>query len=237
MSTLVFDLGMHNGDDTAFYLARGHRVVAVEANPALCEAAHVRFTNQIAAGELVIVNRAIADTADDVAFHISCANDQWSSTDPRWAGRENASTRVVTVPGVSLARLIDEFGVPHYIKIDIEGADLLAMEQLAVSSARPDFVSVEDCRFGYEYVETLSQAGFGRFQLVDQSTLRGQRDPMTGMVFSDSSSGPFGDDLPDHWLGKDDFLRHYEDLVRARTDRLKYARHGNTVWWDIHARR
>lgn len=31
---LVIDVGMHNGDDTAYYLHRGYRVVAIEANPA-----------------------------------------------------------------------------------------------------------------------------------------------------------------------------------------------------------
>ena len=36
---LIIDVGMHNGDDTAFYLAKGFEVVAVEANAALVEAA------------------------------------------------------------------------------------------------------------------------------------------------------------------------------------------------------
>ena len=37
-SDLVFDLGLDNGDDTSFYLAKGLRAVAVEANPELVEA-------------------------------------------------------------------------------------------------------------------------------------------------------------------------------------------------------
>ena len=55
----VFDLGMHNGDDTAFYLERGFRVIAVEANPDLCEQNSVRFKRMLSRGELVIVNKAI----------------------------------------------------------------------------------------------------------------------------------------------------------------------------------
>ena len=35
---LIYDVGMHNGADTAFYLAKGFRVVAVEANPELVQA-------------------------------------------------------------------------------------------------------------------------------------------------------------------------------------------------------
>ena len=30
---LVYDVGMNNGDDTAYYLRMGYRVVAFEANP------------------------------------------------------------------------------------------------------------------------------------------------------------------------------------------------------------
>ncbi len=30
---LIFDVGMNNGDDTDFDLAKGFRVVAIEANP------------------------------------------------------------------------------------------------------------------------------------------------------------------------------------------------------------
>jgi hypothetical protein len=31
---LIYDVGMNNGDDTAYYLRRGFRVVAIEPNPA-----------------------------------------------------------------------------------------------------------------------------------------------------------------------------------------------------------
>jgi len=49
MSDLVFDIGMHNGDDTAYYLARGYRVVAVEANPSMCATAQAnsRFETSV----------------------------------------------------------------------------------------------------------------------------------------------------------------------------------------------
>ena len=35
---LIYDIGQHTGEDTAFYLGKGFRVVAVEANPTLAEA-------------------------------------------------------------------------------------------------------------------------------------------------------------------------------------------------------
>jgi hypothetical protein len=32
---LIYDVGMNNADDTAYYLWRGSRVLAIEANPEL----------------------------------------------------------------------------------------------------------------------------------------------------------------------------------------------------------
>ena len=36
-SKLVYDIGMNDGTDSAYYLRRGYSVVAVEANPILAE--------------------------------------------------------------------------------------------------------------------------------------------------------------------------------------------------------
>src|SRR4051812_12299597 len=40
---LIIDVGMHDGGDTAFYLAKGFDVVAVEADPGLAQAGAERF--------------------------------------------------------------------------------------------------------------------------------------------------------------------------------------------------
>ena len=58
---LIFDFGMHDGSDTAYYLRKGFRVVAVEANPELVAAGQSRFRAEIAEGRLTIVNKAIAE--------------------------------------------------------------------------------------------------------------------------------------------------------------------------------
>jgi len=45
---LIYDVGMNNGDDSAYYLSLGFRVVAIEANPELVEQAKLRFAREIA---------------------------------------------------------------------------------------------------------------------------------------------------------------------------------------------
>jgi predicted RNA methylase len=41
---LVYDVGLHNGDDTAFYLHQGFRVIAIDADPRAAAAAKQRFS-------------------------------------------------------------------------------------------------------------------------------------------------------------------------------------------------
>ena len=81
---LIIDVGMHDGTDTAFYLAKGFKVVAVEANPVLVEAARTRFAPEIAAGRLTIVGAAIAEQKGTMSLAVSDDPDHaiWSTLDP-----------------------------------------------------------------------------------------------------------------------------------------------------------
>src|SRR6266487_2691817 len=44
---LIYDVGMNNGDDTAYYLHQGFRVIAIDADPRSLEAAKHRFPNEL----------------------------------------------------------------------------------------------------------------------------------------------------------------------------------------------
>ena len=76
---LIYDVGMNNGDDTAYYLARGHRVVAIEANPILAREGGVRFRGEIAAGRLTILNVGVSDREGEFPFWICDTLSEWSS--------------------------------------------------------------------------------------------------------------------------------------------------------------
>ena len=75
---LVVDIGCHRGDDTAYYLAKGFAVLAVEANPALVDVCRARFAAELADGRLALHHVCISDTVEPVTFHVN-ANDGWSS--------------------------------------------------------------------------------------------------------------------------------------------------------------
>lgn len=231
---LIYDLGMNNGDDTDFYLKRGFAVVAVEANPALCVLAEERFREAIGAGRLTVIKAAIGAQDGKVTFHVNLDNHHWSSTDINWAGRDASACKAITVDCVTLASIYACHGIPHYMKIDVEGADQMVLEQVVKGPALPDFLSIEDCRFGPDYARTLSQAGYQSFQLIDQSEIPGTRDAVTRHVFPQGSSGPFGPDLPDEWEAYPEFTETYATTVRTRQGVRLAPR---TRWWDIHAAR
>ncbi len=233
-SRLIFDLGMNNGDDTAYYLGRGFDVVALDANPKLCERAQARFRTAIDEGRLTILNAAIWEKSGESTFFINLDNDHWSSLHVNWAGREDSQFAEINVECVTLASLFDKFGVPHYLKIDVEGADQSVLEQLRGAELLPLYVSVEDCRFGLQYMNILAFCGYDGFKLLDQSTVSQMTDPTTGRYFPAGSSGPFGGDVPGQWLSHQDMVALYLSTVRDRAgNRLAPRSH----WWDIHCAR
>ncbi len=230
-SRLVFDLGMNNGDDTAHYLSHGFNVASVEANPTLCEGARGRFHTEIAGGRLKILNAAISEKAGEATFHINLDNNHWSSLDIGWAGRDASPCSDITVPCVTLSNLFGEFGVPYYLKIDVEGVDGVVLEQLQGNALLPQYVSVEDCRFGFQYMEILASCGYDAFKLLDQSTVCTMTDPVTGHLFPAGSSGPFGNDVPGQWLSYADMVKLYSSTVRDREGHRLAPR---SQWWDLH---
>ena len=44
---LIYDLGVNRGEDCAFYLAKGFRVVGIEANPSLYDVARCPSSDKL----------------------------------------------------------------------------------------------------------------------------------------------------------------------------------------------
>ena len=167
-SDLVFDVGMNNGDDTAFYLECGFRVVAVEANDALCRQVAARFPEAIASGKLKILNVAVAGEPGQVEFWINEDHPEGSALDVASAARGGHRHRKVTVPAIRFGTLLREHGVPHYLKVDIESADHFCLEGLR-EVGRPEYLSVEVSDVAL--VDACHDLGYRRFMLVEQSSL------------------------------------------------------------------
>jgi FkbM family methyltransferase len=166
--SLIFDVGFHNGDDSAYYLSRGHRVVAVEANPALAEAGCSRFASEITAGKLQLLNIGITSTSGaGLPFYVNESDSGWSSFVAE-QGRRGGKYRTIQVEGRTILELFQEFGVPEYLKVDVEGADEMVLRSLTPEYA-PSYLSSE-MGFNSQAVNLLVDRGYTGFKLIDQTT-------------------------------------------------------------------
>jgi len=232
MTELIYDIGMHDGDDSKFYLRKGFRVVAVEADPETCRATAERLPTFIATKQLTIVNRAIAPARGPVTFYRS-KTPGWGTIVDEWDA-DNAARGVpsepITVEGITLADLVAEYGDAFYMKLDIEGMDRRALETLAETSVRPRYVSMETSFArdpSFEAVqgdfELLAKLGYDRFKIIDQVHVEDQLSPDPPLAgcfvpvrFTSGASGLFGEESPGPWLTRECALDEFARLIRRK---------------------
>jgi FkbM family methyltransferase len=247
---MVFDFGMYDASDTEYYLEEGFKVVAVEANPALANSATHIFSQYIHSGQLAVINAAINSDGQDVELTLS-GHDLGSSSIFREKVESRVPLATFTVPGLTTKTLIERYGVPYYIKVDIEGADRLAILGLSTTT-KPRYLSFEIGDDLEELMGHLCSIGFAEFKAINQCTLRDLSNEYTWMdklshkvigalgfrepqyvkragryfkVYHSSGPGPWASDSG--WRSRQEFLRLWH--------RPKASDHRN-VWYDLHAR-
>jgi FkbM family methyltransferase len=209
---LIFDIGMHSCEDTDFYLAKGFRVVAVDANPLMCEAAIERYAREVSEGRFTVVNRALSETRSPLTFYVCKTNTAWSTASPRlrdfWRQSEGAEFAEMKIEAVTTRDLVATYGVPYYAKIDIEGFDLTCLRGFAECDARPTYISLEvDFRCIDRIMDCATALGYRRFSLVGQRAAFRQKQPRPARegreveyTFHEGASGLFGRELPTEWV-------------------------------------
>ena len=104
---IIYDLGANNGDDIDHYLLKADRVVAIEANPALCDSIRRRFSAAIQSRQLVVESCVItsAGEAPEVDFWIHNHSHVLSQTS-RPATEVLASFRHCRLPARSIVDIV-----------------------------------------------------------------------------------------------------------------------------------
>ncbi|MFO7662988.1 MAG: FkbM family methyltransferase [Chloroflexota bacterium] len=164
---LVYDVGMNNGDDTAYYLHLGYNVVAIEADQKLVEQAVQRFFNHIADGRLTILNFAIAEREGVSTFWICDDNPIWNSFDRSIASRNGARCHAINVECRRFDSVLEELDVPYYLKIDIEGHDHQCIAALNAKDL-PTYISFELGPDNIKSLSVLKKLGFSGFKALSQ---------------------------------------------------------------------
>jgi FkbM family methyltransferase len=224
----IYDVGLHKGEDTAYYLNKGYKVVAIEANPELIAACKTRFAKFIEQGRLTIVEGAIAsaESGDTVTFYKNANMSIWGTIDPDWAQRNAVKghrSEVITVSRIAIDSVYERFGVPLYLKIDVEGADTLVLEGLRGLKDKPQFVSIESEKVDFDKLKEefslLGSLGYKKFKVVQQRSIPRSvfktetRDGQPlAHTFEEGASGPFGDDLASTWMTAEEALAAYKKI-------------------------
>ena len=250
----VFDVGMNNGDDSAYYLSKGFTVVAVEANPILVQRAHTRFQAEIASRQMVIEPLGIRNHPGRLPFWINEERDVFSSFDRTRASRGGMSCHSVDVDCVTLDTLLKKHGVPYYLKLDVEGAEPYCLTSLQ-SMGLPEYISVE--AESLEYLLLLWQLGYRQFKIVDQMRHNSRLPDFTNervfsrlakrmcgyadrlknrasrVAFPRGCSGPFGEDTSGGWQAVEEVAYNWLHLHFGRRNRGSLS---PDSWYDFHAK-
>ncbi|MDR0792474.1 MAG: FkbM family methyltransferase [Chitinophagaceae bacterium] len=253
MQKLIYDIGMHTGEDTKYYLKQGYNVIAVDANPDLVKEAEKKFSKYISSGQLTILNIGIADTDKVLPFYKNLRKSQWSSFDKDIGTRAGTPYEVIEIKCSLMENVFKQYGVPYYMKVDIEGNDFLCL--LGISdNAKPKYISCEACKL--EWLDIMANKGYSKFKMISQLdnytpiNLKKERKsyyPPYKIIENGiklrvqkvipfkhlyGSSGPFGEQTKGNW-------KSYEEIKRAflefNSDNESGKPLNNVSWFDFHA--
>lgn len=210
----IFDLGANAGQNLSYYLSRADVVVAVEANPILCDEIKVKFRKEIHEGCLFVENCVLTDSKEiagkDVDFFVHREFSVFSRLE---VVEDSSAYKKVRIGSTTASELVRKYlpknAAPYYIKIDVEGYDSRILRELFQEKIYPEFISAES--YDIETFSSLVDSGAYRsFNLVEGSKvhLSSWADSADfQMNFSHHSAGPFGSDLKGNWFDASTFFQ------------------------------
>jgi FkbM family methyltransferase len=137
---LVVDIGANCGGKAILFSKVAQRVVCVEPSPLAVNILKQRFAHS---PNVVIIGKGVGARTGNLPFHIFGEKDCHNTFSSKWTdlladettrGHElKAPAAVVDVPITTLDAIIAEFGMPAYIKIDVEGFEAEVLRGLSHS--------------------------------------------------------------------------------------------------------
>lgn len=205
---LVYDVGAHVGDRISSFRRLGARVVALEPQPLLQRALHLIHGRDRA---VMLVPAAAAAKIGEMTLHVNSRNPTVSTLSDAfivdafaadgWQGQTWDTS--ISVPAVTLDRLIAAFGPPAFIKIDVEGFEDEVLNGLTQSVPAVSFEFTTIARdVAQRCLDTLSALGPYMFDVA----------------LGESQTLTFG-----RWVTAAEMSRHLEHLPHAANSGDVYA--------------
>jgi FkbM family methyltransferase len=136
---LVFDIGANGGSKSVVFASLADRVIAVEPSPAAASMLYRRFRHN---DRVHIVQKGVGSSVSIAPFYVFEESDCYNTFSAKWVSElavasssherpTKVVTRVVDIQVTTLDQLINEYGLPDYVKIDVEGSELQVAQGLS----------------------------------------------------------------------------------------------------------
>ena len=228
---LVYDVGLHRGQDTDYYLKKGFRVIAFEANPENAAFCRNRFAEAIDEGQLTIVEGAIApkrvvrENKGKIAFYRNLHSSFWGSTSQDWVQRNEVmgtENEIIEVKAIDFAECLQEFGIPFYLKADIVGSETVCLKALLEFAEKPDYISIRSEKLVFdklmEEFKLLQKLGYNKFKAVQQditdwqTVLEAENGDEKVYTFQEGASGPLSEETDGEWRNYHQVIKEYRRI-------------------------
>jgi FkbM family methyltransferase len=210
MKKIIYDLGSNNGNNIPYYLLKSDLVVAVEANPELCEIIKKNFKKDIDNGKLIVENCIVTVLSDneDRDFYL---HRHYHVLSQFLTPQKSILDQYLKVklPSRNIISIIKDYGEPYYIKIDLEHYDSYILKELLLRNIYPKYLSIES--HSREIIDIIISNGkYKSLKLIDGSQVpKRYKNRIINNInysFPAHSAGPFGDDIDGQWLEEKNFL-------------------------------
>ena len=228
MQKIIYDFGANNGDNIPYYLLKSDLVIAVEANPELCNLIKNRFNKEIEDKKLIVENCILISKTSSPTnkFYLHKERhllSQFPKPEPGLLYKFNEATII----SKNVIEIIKKYGKPYYIKIDLENYDHIILKEIFINNIKPKYISAEST-FIDIYCLMILLGEYKSFKLVNGDnvqfvyekktieTLNGKEE----YSFPANSAGPFGNDIIGPWISSENFFH--------------LLAHKGLGWKDIH---
>ncbi len=130
-SKLIFDIGANVGERSAVFLTISKKVIAVEANENLSKVLRSRFSKS----NVIVINKGCSNSDEPLKLMIPENHlvSTFSSDFISYKKDTNSSfnwDKIQMIECTTLDQLIQEYGIPDFCKIDVEGYERFVIEGL-----------------------------------------------------------------------------------------------------------
>lgn len=160
---LAFDVGANVGKYSKILSQHFEKVVAIEPIQSHCE------TIRSLASNIEVVNAIVSDSVGERDFFES---DTISTVERVWVEKSRFSKNAtwkepVKIPSTTIDKIIDQYGIPEFIKIDVEGHELEVLR--GMRNHFPEVIAIEWAEEllskTLECIKILHNQGYNKFDV------------------------------------------------------------------------